>query len=154
MSELRIGQYCVTIKSQIAEGGFGLIYLVVDRQSRELVLKKCAIQRQESYDIVKKEIFMLQRYANPYIVKLLASEILQQRGSSDALLLLEMCPGGHLLERLNSRNGQPLPIASIYRIFGQILLALRPMHENVPPITHRDIKLENILFGSVSFEYI
>eukprot|EP01035_Chromulina_nebulosa_P020570 gene20570-26676_t len=77
-----------------------------------------------------------------------ASDVIVNRtGAREALLLLEYCPGGHLLERLNSRKGQPLPLTSIYRIFGQILLAIQTFHQSNPIITHRDLKLENILFG-------
>lgn len=117
----------------------------------EYVLKRCNVDRSEAMDIVKKEIHILQRYENPYMVKLLQTEIIEKnRVSREALLLLEFCPGGHLLDRLLARNGETLPVASIYRIFGQILLGLKPLHSNVPPITHRDIKLENILFGTVN----
>ena len=35
-----------------------------------------------------------------------------------------------------------------YRIFGQLLLALQPLHDYNPPVVHRDLKLENILFGA------
>jgi serine/threonine protein kinase len=66
-----------------------------------------------------------------------------------ALVLLTLCPGGHLLDRLQKRAGKHLPAANIYRIFGQILSGLRPLHEYNPPVVHRDLKLENVLFGAV-----
>jgi len=112
-------------------------------------LKRCAIQSPESLQIVKKEINILQRFSGPNTVKLLASDIIVagKSVSREALLLLEYCPGGHLLERLNNRKGLHLPPANVYRIFGQIVIALRPFHHSNPPVIHRDIKLENILFG-------
>jgi serine/threonine protein kinase len=125
--------------------------LVLESYSKqELVLKRCGIQSPESMEIVRKETHILQRFSGPNIVKLYASDMLLGRTSptsKEALLLLEFCPGGHLLDRLNTRRGVQLPAASIYRIFGQILVALRPFHESTPPIVHRDLKLENILFG-------
>jgi AP2-associated kinase len=66
-------------------------------------------------------------------------------------MLLTYCPGGHLLERLQRRDGKPLPATNVYRIFGQILSGVKPMHEYNPPVTHRDLKLENVLFGAVSW---
>jgi serine/threonine protein kinase len=84
------------------------------------------------------------------VVKLLASDIVTQRAIKEAVLLLEYCPGGHLLERLNNRAGAYLPAPNVYRIFGQLLLGIQSLHESDPPITHRDLKLENILFGTVS----
>ena len=151
VAELRIGNYVVCVKNRLAEGGFGFVDLVYEANSKiEYVLKRSGIERAEIYDIVKKEINILQSYAGPHLVKLLASDVIMvSKGKPEACLLLELCPGGHLLDRLNSREGKHLPPASLYRIFGQLLLALKPMHESNPPVTHRDLKLENILFGTV-----
>lgn len=52
-----------------------------------------------------------------------------------------------MLDRLRNRNGSLLPASSIYRIFGQLLLAMKSLHEHDPIVVHRDLKLENILFG-------
>ena len=52
--EIRIGGYTVSNARLMAEGGFGLVYSVSDRTGTSYVLKKCSIQRQEEYDIVKK----------------------------------------------------------------------------------------------------
>lgn len=93
---------------------------------------------------------MLQKYNGPYIVKLLESAILQKsKTSREALLLMEYYPGDHLLGRLLARNGSYLPQDTIFRMFGQLCLALKDMHLSRPPIVHRDIKLENVLFGTV-----
>ncbi len=126
--------------------------LVVDVYSKkEYVLKRCNVDREAAMATVKKEINILQRYAGPYVVQLIDTDIItKNRTSREALLLLDYCPNGHLLERLNKRNGAPLPEESVFRIFGQLLLALKPMHESQPPVVHRDLKLENILFGTVS----
>lgn len=93
---------------------------------------------------------MLQKFAGDYVIKLLGNEIIGRHSSSpEALLLLEFCPGGHLLDRLLSRNGTKLNQEEVMRIFGMLLQALLPMHASNPPIIHRDIKLENVLFGVV-----
>jgi hypothetical protein len=171
--ELRIGSHSVVVKERLAEGddtlilshflyiatasdlcllgGFGLIELVQEvHTQRELVLKRCNIERENMFDTVRKEVNILQRFGGPYMVKLLDNDVGNRGRSREALLLLEYYPGGHLLDRLNRRQGNPLPTESIYRIFGQILQGLRPFHECNPPIIHRDIKLENVLFGPVS----
>lgn len=112
-------------------------------------MKRCTVSTNESYDVAQKEIKILQRFKGPYIVQILGSDIIQNRtGANEALILLEYCPGGHMLDRLIKRKGQLLPIESIYRICGQLLLALKSFHNNEIPIVHRDLKLENILFGS------
>jgi serine/threonine protein kinase len=134
---------------QYLSGGFGVVDLVQDKQTqKELVLKRCNIDRESMYDTVRKEIHILQKFEGPYIVKLLDNDIGRKGNSREALLLMDYYPGGHLLDHLRSRDGQFLPHKTIYRIFGQILMALRPLHEHIPPIVHRDVKLENFLFGS------
>ena len=117
-------------------------------------LKRCSLQRKESFDIVQKEINMLQKFAGDYVIKMLGNEILGRHTSTpEAVLLLEFCPGGHLLDRLVAREGKRLSQEEIMRIFGMLLQALAPMHACNPPIVHRDIKLENVLFGVVGDGY-
>eukprot|EP01031_Cornospumella_fuschlensis_P024434 gene24434-29534_t len=145
--ELRVGSHNVVVKEHLAEGGFGMIDLVTELHTENtFVLKRCNIDREYNFNIVRKEVLMLQKYASPYIAKLIDHDT-AKRGRNEALLLLEYYPGGHLLDRLNGRGGKYLPVESVYKIFGQILLALRPMHESSPPLIHRDLKLENVLFG-------
>jgi serine/threonine protein kinase len=115
----------------------------------QLVLKRCNIDREAVFQVVKKEISILQKFSGPYITKLIGYETIQKGRSKEALLLLEYYPGGHLLHRLNSRHGSNLPAETLYRIFGQILMGVKSFHESAPPIINRDLKLENILFGQV-----
>lgn len=96
---------------------------------------------------MNKEITLLRKYKDRHIVNLIASETSQNSGKREAYLLLEYCPGGHLLTRLNSRGGNPFAIFDICRIFTQLLDAVQPLHDSSPPVTHRDLKLENILFS-------
>ncbi len=81
-------------------------------------------------------------------MKMFAYEVVRINNKSEARILLEYCNGGTMFDLLRSRNNEPMPERDIFRFFGQILLALRPLHENAVPVTHRDLKLENILFGS------
>ena len=96
---------------------------------------------------MNKEITLLRRFRDRHVVQLIASETGVNSGKREAYLLLEYCPGGHLLSRLNERNGIPLPLSDICRIFTQILDGVSPMHESIPPVIHRDLKLENVLFS-------
>jgi AP2-associated kinase len=93
----------------------------------------------------------LRRFKDKHIVHLIASETSQNSGKREAYLLLEYCSGGHLLAKLNGRNGVPLPLSDICRIFSQLLEAVAPLHSSSPPVIHRDLKLENILFSEEGF---
>lgn len=146
-----MGVYGVSVVRRLAEGGFGFVDLVAENITRkEYVLKRCDVQREESLDVVKKEISILEKCAGPYIVKYFASDIILAKTNNhkQALILLEYCPNGHLLERLLARNKSYLPLDGIYRIFGQLLMAVNSLHNSNPIIIHRDLKLENVLFGS------
>jgi serine/threonine protein kinase len=148
--ELKIKSYTVLVTQRLAQGGFGYVDLAKDiRNNRDVVLKRCSIARQESFAVVNKEIRILQQFKGPYIVELIAEDIININGKQEAVLLLELCPGGHLLQRLIDRSNSKSYYNQneIYKIFGQICSAVKSLHENTPPITHRDLKLENILFG-------
>ncbi len=124
--------------------------MVQDTYSRrEYVCKRCSVQRPEIYETVKKEIKILQLFKGPYIVELLTSDVIVSgpKNAQEAVLLLELCPGGHLLEKLINRNGKLLPLQSVYDIFNQLLQGVNALHNHKPPVVHRDLKLENILFG-------
>lgn len=140
------------VKERIAEGGFGFVDLVQNPTTgQEFVLKRCGIQRQEIFELVNKEITLLRRFKDKHIVHLIASETSQNSGKREAYLLLEYCSGGHLLAKLNGRNGISLPLSDICRIFTQLLEAVAPLHASSPPVIHRDLKLENILFSEEGF---
>lgn len=148
--QISVKSYTVIVIQRLAQGGFGYVDLAKDiRSGKEVVLKRCSIARQESFAIVNKEIRILQQFKGPYIVDLIAEDIININGKQEAILLLELCPGGHLLQRLidHSSSKSHYSQNEIYKIFGQICSAVKSLHENTPPITHRDLKLENVLFG-------
>jgi len=145
--ELKVGNYLVHVNRRLAEGGFGVVDLVTDiRSNQEFVLKRCNIDREESFETARKEINMLQQFKGTHVAELLDSAISEKNRSKEALLLMTFYPGDHLLGRLQARNGSHLPQDSILRIFGQLCEAVLSMHTARPPIVHRDLKLENVLF--------
>lgn len=109
--ELQIGGYFVTTKCRVAEGGFAFIDLVNDNHTKsDYVLKRCNVHEQEAMENVKKEVHILQSFECPYIVKILGTDFITNKvGGREALILMEYCSGGHLLERLMKRDGKPIP---------------------------------------------
>jgi len=65
-------------------------------------------------------------------------------------LVMELCPHGGLDEELKTKGGF-FPEAEALGIFRQLADAVRYMHEN--EITHRDLKLDNILLGPPTEEF-
>lgn len=111
-------------------------------------LKRCGIQNSESQHIVDLEINMLRKFRCENIVQIIGSDIKPAgRNRKEAFILLEYCSGGHLLDMLNKRAGRFLPMRTIADIFAQVLKAMQMLHSHKPPVTHRDLKLENILMA-------
>jgi hypothetical protein len=53
-------------------GGFGVVDLVTDmRTNQEFVLKRCNIDREESFETARKEINMLQQFKGTHVAELL-----------------------------------------------------------------------------------
>jgi hypothetical protein len=105
---------------------------------------------------------------HPNIVKTVAARSDKVSGGHGGIavvfrVVMEMCPGGSLLDRVNQsiRDGVPIPDEEVVRNFGAITSAVNYLHNLEKPLAHRDLKLENVLvaedktlrlcdFGSVS----
>jgi AP2-associated kinase len=61
---------------------------------------------------------------------------------------MELCTDGTLLDLINSRNDN-IPEKNILFILKEVTSGIYHMHTRNPPISHRDIKIENVLrFGN------
>mgnify|MGYP003384930286 CR=1 FL=1 len=91
---------------------------------------------------------MLRNFRCENIVQIMGSDIKPAgRNKKEAYILLEYCSGGHLLDMLNKKAGSFLSMNTIADIFGQVLKAMEGLHAHTPPVTHRDLKLENLLLS-------
>lgn len=66
---------------------------------------------------------------------------------TEYFILMELCSGGSLLSILQKRNGKPIPEKSLLAMFADMCGAIAQLHGLDPPMAHRDLKIENILFG-------
>lgn len=65
---------------------------------------------------------------------------------------MELCEGGTLVDLLSKYEKQRLKEAQIIFLMKQICSAIQVLHNMQPPITHRDVKLENILLHRKQFK--
>ena len=135
-----ITQYYEIIK-KIGEGGYGKIYKVKNKESRDIRAMK-QILKSKIPDIEKfqNEIKILSMVDHPNIVRLF--EVIEDDKYFN--LFQELCTGGELLSKVQ----KPLKEKEIAKIFKQIMSAIAYCHEK--GIVHRDMKLENILFSTES----
>jgi len=61
------------------------------------------------------------------------------------LYLLELCKDGSLFDLMAKNQQNKLSEEVIVEILKQVCQGLEAMHRVVPPMSHRDIKIENIL---------
>ncbi|KAL1922393.1 uncharacterized protein VTP21DRAFT_9932 [Calcarisporiella thermophila] len=149
-TQLRIGKYRVSISRYLAEGGFAHVYHVYleDGSMREAVLKRIAVGDAEGLANVEKEIsIMKQLNGHKNIVTYIDSQVMPMHNGYVAFILMEFCPGGGVIDLMNSRLQARLTEQMILKIFSDICEAVAHMHYCNPPILHRDLKVENILIG-------
>lgn len=120
---------------------------------------KCNFQRllaadDEAKNNIIKEISILKKISgHPNIIQYLSASYIDksqtQHGQHEFLLVTELCPGGSLVEILQSRT-TAFDKEIITRIFYQTCKAVSHLHAQVPPIIHRDLKIENLLISAES----
>lgn len=154
----------VRIKKQLAEGGFGYVYLAQDAHTGEVyALKKMLCQTQDQLKAAKREIVYHRELRHPNLLPLVDSRVQQQHpvpSSSTgiyAFLLFPYMPGGSLRDEIDKRILRPLattgvmgalPEVALLRLFRGVLLGVQALHEHKPALAHRDIKPENVLLKS------
>jgi len=85
------------------------------------------------------EAELLKRLDHPNVISIL--EVFEEKKSVH--LVLELCEGGDVLERILVSNGR-LPEKDIGRLFIQMLFAVWHLHQS--NVVHRDLKPEHFLF--------
>lgn len=138
------------VGSQIGQPGQFGVARVVRRKSDD---------QEFAVKIISKSRFFLQKHNRPRYIAALRSEIeilrkldhpniirLHQvlEDSKNLYLIMDLCRGGELFERIQERGSYSEKDASI--VVAQMLEAIRYMHEN--RIAHCDLKPDNFLFES------
>uniref|UniRef100_A0A0K8VGN7 Cyclin-G-associated kinase n=1 Tax=Bactrocera latifrons TaxID=174628 RepID=A0A0K8VGN7_BACLA len=147
---VEVAGYKLRVKRIIAEGGFAFVYVAQDVQSgKEYALKRLIGTDKQACNAIINEINTHKQLSgHPNIVAFIGATFIdkttgpQQR--AEYLLLTELCNGGSLIDCLNV----PFDPALVLRIFYQASRAVAHMHTQTPPISHRDIKIENFLISN------
>lgn len=127
----------------IAEGGFGYIYQIHSpgHKEQKYALKRINIADKKHLKQVKNEVNLWSKISkNKHIVQLIDFEITEKV----AFIVMEFCEGGTLLDYIIKKD-KPISEFEALNIVYQIASGLKFMHSFNPAISHRDIKIENIL---------
>ncbi|CEF70230.1 Numb-associated kinase [Strongyloides ratti] len=148
---VEIGGLKLIIRNLLAEGGFALVFSAQDSQSNWYAIKRqIATTREAAANILKEIRFLRQLTSHPNILNYAnAAQYKNSSGSTEFLLLTELCSGGSVIDLMKKcKNLSP---EQIVKIFYATCNALSYMHSQVPPLIHRDIKIENLLFDKDGF---
>jgi cyclin G-associated kinase len=148
-----VGGIKVKLRSLLAEGGFGLVFSAEDAQGNLYALKRLLAADKEAADAAIREIkFQKELSGPPSIVRFVSAATRNpeqtSHGRAEFLLLTELCGGGPLLDLIQKG---PISPENIIKIFYAASAAVKHMHDRNTPVTHRDIKIENLLFTSDGF---
>ncbi|KAL3990502.1 Protein kinase domain family protein [Acanthocheilonema viteae] len=140
------------IRSLIAEGGYALVFSAQDTHGNWFALKRLLAADGETAEAVLKEIRFLRELTGlPSILHFVqAAQLSPQEsghGRAEFLLLTELCPGS-VIELIQKG---PLSVGQVTKIFYAACNAIKQMHTRKPPITHRDMKIENLLFDAYGY---
>lgn len=108
------------------------------------IYKKEKLQDQNRRKSVKREIKLMEKMNNLQIARLY--EVIET--TNHVILVMEYVSGGSLYSYLKQHSGRRLPEQEAKRVFKQIVEGIRYCHNRC--ITHRDIKLENVLLDDAN----
>lgn len=137
--------YRIQADKVLGSGASGSVKLAVHRQTgQKYALKTLHVDRfeRDAMDDLRAEIGIMLEVDHPNIIRL--QEVFH---SDDHIyLVMELCSGGELLNRLNAQRGHHYSERKAARYLLQMCHAVRYLHEH--KICHRDLKLENFILDS------
>ncbi|KAJ1361151.1 hypothetical protein KIN20_020341 [Parelaphostrongylus tenuis] len=98
-------------------------------------------------EAVLREIRILKELSgHPAVLRFIAAAQMKLPSAGvEFMLLTELCSGGSVADLLKTTR---LTTGQALKIFHSASMAVCHMHERKTPITHRDIKIENLLYNS------
>ncbi|CAH8461723.1 unnamed protein product [Dicrocoelium dendriticum] len=153
-SNILVGNQHLRIKRVVAEGGFGVVYEAHDSvKGTPYALKRILSHDKDTSNLIMQEIALLKRLSgHPNIMRFYhAASVCKEKVkgvSAEFLIVTELCRGGPLTHYLPTPHQEPpLPVSVILQIVYQTCRAVQHMHNQCPPIIHRDLKVDNLLLS-------
>ncbi|MCQ2820877.1 MAG: protein kinase [archaeon] len=131
------------VKKKLGKGGYGIVYEVQNKQTKDLRACKVLSKKKVSDDFVTEKEILLNADL-PNIVKLL--DIYEDKRFY--YLVMEECLGGELFDKIidHIQEGKMFSEKDAAKIMKQVFVALAYCHSR--GICHRDLKPENLLLAT------
>eukprot|EP00727_Mastigamoeba_balamuthi_P013701 m51a1_g8954 putative serine threonine kinase (1680) ;mRNA; r:1026291-1032121 len=128
----------------IGQGSFGVVHKALWRDT-EVAAKVFSIGALQAQDIeqVAKEVDVMRALRHPNILLFMC----HARSADSFIIVTEYMPTGSLMDLL-ANEGFCVPLRLKLAIMSDIARGMAYLHQNDPPILHRDLKSSNILLDS------
>ena len=137
-----------SISTKLGQGGTGITYSSLDTKSNQQVaikiLSLSASDNWKKTELFAREAKVLQQLNHPFIPQYLDFLQVESEDSLDFYIVQELAPGQSLDTLIN--NGWRPQETEVKQIAEQILEILIYLQELTPPVIHRDIKPQNIIY--------
>ena len=143
----------VQVTKLLGEGGYAFIYAAKEQTTgKEFALKRFLVFEESKVQEVVAEIRLIKelKEQGDLVAFVTAASVDHSQGrkvNKEFLLLMELCSGGDLAQLLR-RVQAPLSPQNVCLVLACLARSLSALHARSPPVTHRDIKLENLLISS------
>ncbi|KAL6948739.1 hypothetical protein ACO0QE_001212 [Hanseniaspora vineae] len=157
-TQLVVGSHHISIIKYFSQGGFAQVYAVnvLSGPSSTLFptacLKRVLVPNKQHLNTLRAEVDCMKLLKNnKHIVTYIdshASKSTTNPGAYEVFMLMEYCERGGLIDFMNTRLQTRLSESEVLDIFSQTAQGVAAMHKLLPPLLHRDIKIENVLINS------
>ncbi len=130
------------IEHLVAQGGYGAVYKALDTTlNRSCAVKENLLLGSQAEQQFEQEALLLARLNHPNLPRVTDHFILPGRGQYLVMDFVE----GRTLESILRRRLRPFSQEEALAMIRQVCAALIYLHNQTPPIVHRDVKPQNII---------
>ena len=128
------------ILRQVGQGGMGAVYEAVDtRLGHHVALKQTLVADPQFAHAFEREARLLAYLQHPGLPRVTD----YFTDATGQFLVMDFIPGADLANLIKERQG-PFPLNTVYVWANQLLDVLDYLHNQTPPVLHRDIKPQNL----------
>jgi len=124
----------------IGQGGMGAVFEAIDtRLGNQVAVKQTLLAASQPDAAFEREARLLARLRHPALP--VVSDYFAEAASK--FLVMQFIPGDDLAAMLSQRQS-PFPLSDVLRWADMLLDVLEYLHQQQPPVIHRDIKPHNL----------